>query len=174
MSPLRTDWTILAKRGVNRVYIVADNDAPGLSAVPKISKELNCPTFLVQFTDQFPTSFDLADDFPKEFFKIIGSSKYYIGPTFRQLLHPCTYMTKKVLNISEDGKKIKEVPVMREHAKGQWLYAEETQSFVCAEFPSIIRNAETLDAMLLPFSDVRKNKRTYSFFFYRKNSKVCL
>lgn len=156
LSPLRTNWSILAKKGVNRAYIVADNDAPGLSAVPKISKELNCPTFLVQFTDQFPSSFDLADEFPKSFFQKIGSVEYYTGPTFRQLLHPCTYMTKKILTVSEDGKKIKEIPVMREHAKGQWLYAEETQSFVCAEFPNIIRNAETLDAMLLPFSDVRK------------------
>lgn len=71
LNPHRTDWSPLAK-GVERVVIVADNDAPGHAAVPKIARALAGYPVKVEalrFDDRFPTGFDLADPFPKGMFK---------------------------------------------------------------------------------------------------------
>jgi hypothetical protein len=40
MSPSRTDWSMLKREGIKRAYIVADNDEPGRSSVPPISKQI--------------------------------------------------------------------------------------------------------------------------------------
>lgn len=154
LSPLRTDWSVLKKFGITRVYIVADNDHAGRTAVPKIAKELRCPTFFIQFTDQFPTSFDMADKFPDRMFRAIGEKKYYTGPSFREVTNPATYMTD-IVHVDDGTKKGKDVPVLREHAKGQWIFAEELGLFVNAEMPDIVRSPEQLDMMLMSFSDKR-------------------
>jgi len=73
LSPYRTDWSAIQRMGIKRAYIVADNDEPGRSAVPAIAQQLRMPTFTIQFTDEFPPSFDLADEFPESLFgKIEG------------------------------------------------------------------------------------------------------
>ena len=64
LNPHRTDWAALAKSGVTRAYIVADNDAPGLSAIKHIARSLRCITWSIQFNDDFPMGFDLGDTFP--------------------------------------------------------------------------------------------------------------
>ena len=152
LSPERTDWKILKKHGVTRVIIVPDNDLVGLSAVPKISRQLDCVTMMIQFTDDWPKSADLYDPFPEKLFRKIGDLKYYIGPSFQQCLHPATYMTHLIP--IPDSKKM--LPVLRHHAVGQWLYVEESELFVNVENPEIIRKADSLDAMLRPFSDTKK------------------
>lgn len=154
LSPHRTDWSVLKKYGVTRVYIVADNDEPGLSAISKIAEELNCVTMSIEFSDQFPKSFDLGDDFPKHMFKRIGKNDYYIGPSFRDCLHMSTWMTNLVPVPA--GDKIKMVPVLRHHCKSLWAYVDELELYVNTEFPDIIRKKEALDAMLYSFSHSRK------------------
>lgn len=153
LSPLRTDWSVLKRKGITRAYIIADNDAPGRSAVPKIAKELNCPTYVVQFTDQFPTSFDIADPFPESMFTEIEGHKYYNGPSFRECLHPATWSTNLVEVLDENTKKVKKVPVLRNHFKTEWSYIEEYEFFINNTFPEIIRKPAALDSMLRPFSD---------------------
>lgn len=155
LSPHRTDWAVLKKHGITRAYIVSDNDQAGRSAVPRIAKELRMPTFFIQFDDQFPTSFDIADPFPNNLFSKIGEKKYYIGPSFREVVNPATYMTD-LIEIDDGGKKAKFISVLRDHAIGQWIYAEELGLYVNSEMPDIVRSPESLDAMLLPFSDARK------------------
>ncbi len=70
-SPHRSDWSVLTKHGINKVYIVADNDAAGRAAVPKIACQLSpypITVMVVRFDDRFPSGFDLADEFPRDFF----------------------------------------------------------------------------------------------------------
>lgn len=155
LSPHRTDWSVLKRYGIRRVYIVADNDEPGFSSVAKISKELDCLTVSIEFTDQFPKSFDLGDDFPKSMFKKIGTEKYYIGPSFRECCKPATWMTNLVPIIDAKGKE-KLIPVLRHHAKTIWAYIDEIEVFVNTEFPEIVRKKDNLDAFLTSFSDTRK------------------
>ena len=82
MSPQRTDWDVLKEMGITRAYMVADNDTPGKGAIAKIAFRLRIPTFAIEFTDDFPATFDLADPFPKEMFTSDTLSRYYIGPSF--------------------------------------------------------------------------------------------
>ena len=155
LSPHRTDWSVLKKHGITRVYIVADNDTPGLTSIPKIAQELDCVTISIEFSDQFPRSFDLGDDFPRSMFKGIKGKDYYIGPSFRECCHSATWMTNLVPVIDAKGKE-KMVPVLRHHARNLWAYVDELELFVNIEFPEVVRKKENLDAMLTPFSDSRR------------------
>jgi len=157
LSPHRTDWSILKRYGVRRAYIVADNDEPGRSAITKIAEELDCVTMSIEFSDQFPKSFDLGDEFPSAMFKTIKKEKYYIGPSFRDCIHMSTWMTNLLPH--PDPKKAEKgatIAVMRHHAKTLWAYIDELELFINTEFPDIIRKKEALDAMLVSFSHTRK------------------
>lgn len=150
LSPLRTDWSILKKLGVQRAYIVSDNDAPGNGAVAQISRLLRIPTFHVQFTDMFPASFDLADEFPKEMFSDIDGMKHYIGPSFRECLHPATWATDTI-----QTSKGRTSYVIRETFAQMWTYIEEADVFVCTEMPEIIRTEAVANKMFAAFSDAQ-------------------
>lgn len=155
LNPNRTDFSVLRKHGVTRIYIVLDNDISGISALPKIARELDCVTFGIQFSDQWPKSFDLGDDFPKSMFSNLGGKSYYIGPSWRDCVIPATWMTDLVPMINDAGK-VKMVPVLRQHAKGLWQYIEEYELFVLVEKPDVVRKAESLNAMLKAFSDTNR------------------
>jgi hypothetical protein len=169
LSPGRTDWDALRKAGVKRAFIVADNDEPGRSAVPKIAKALNFTTYVVQFGDEFPASFDLADEFPRteEMFDKDGN---YKGPSFNNCREPATWMTDQYQN--PDGKG-SVTTVLREHAKNIWAYIEEIDAFVCRDAPGIIRNESVLNKMLAPFSHVAETSRLLIKAYQGRSVKLC-
>ena len=151
-SPDRTDWSILKKHGITRVYIVSDNDEVGRQAVSAISKAIGLPCMHVQFTDEFPSSFDLADPLPKAFFKETEGVSRWVGPTFRSLLHPATWATDVIPPTTNRGRpKV----VLRSSFKPQWTYVEESDVFVFNEMPEIIRDRNVLNNMLAGFSDAK-------------------
>lgn len=147
LSPQRTDWSALQKAGIRRAYIVADNDLPGLSAVPKIARQIKCITFAIRFTDDFPPSFDLADPFPEQMFR--GSRKFYVGPTFRQCLDPATWATDLV-----PQPKGRPIARLRESFKEMWAYSESADLYVCKEMPTRRRSDQMINKTLAPFSDI--------------------
>jgi hypothetical protein len=154
LSPGRTDWSVLAKEGIKRAFIVADNDRPGRSAVPKIAEQLHMPTCAVQFTSEFPASFDLADPFPDTMFSDDTMHRYYTGPTFHQCLHIATWATDLVT--PEKGRPY---PVLRDSFKEMWAYVEEIDEFVSKESSPIVRPAAILDRMLAPFSHTSETSK---------------
>jgi hypothetical protein len=147
LSPARTDWSALKRAGVKKAYIVSDNDHPGLSAVPAISYRLKMPTFHIQFTNEWPTSFDLADEFPSSMFKSIEGVSHYIGPSFRSCMHPATWATDLVPN-----PKGKPTPVLRQHFKEQWAFIEEADIWVNTDMPEIVRSESITNKMMSAFS----------------------
>lgn len=149
----RTDWSILKRYGIQRAIIIADNDAPGVQSVPRIAEKLDMPTFAIQFSDEWPVAFDLADEWPDHFFKTIDNKKYYVGPSYRDCLIPATFMTNLW---PVPDKKDKFVPVLRHHAKTQWVYVEQTETFINVEMPEIQLKADSLDKKLIPFSHVKR------------------
>lgn len=149
LSPRRTDWGVLKTKGVKRAYIVSDNDAPGVSAVAKISKELYFPTYHVQFSSQWPMSFDMADPFPKEMFKKIGGVTHYNGPAFTSVVEPATWATDL---IPHPEPRRKPIAVLREHFKDQWVYVDESDLWVLADMPHIIRSETVLNKMMAGLS----------------------
>ncbi len=147
LSPHRTDWSVLLKEGVKRAYIVSDNDAPGVAAVSSIAYHLKVPTFHIQFTNEWPASFDMADSWPQHMFKELEGTQHYIGPSFKSCLHPATWATDLVPN-----PKGKPSIALRETFKDMWAYAEEADLFVCIEMPDIVRNEQIMNNMLSAFS----------------------
>lgn len=154
LSPLRTNWKVLNNSGITRAYIVTDNDTKGKSAVTAISKQLKMPTFHIQFTEDWPPGFDLADSFPKHMFSNIDSIEYYIGPSFRKCMHPATWATDLIPN-----PRGKPSPVLREHFRDQWAYVETIDQFVCLDMPEIIRGEQAANKVLYKFSDTYETTR---------------
>ena len=151
-SPSRTDWSVLAKAGVKNVFIVADNDDAGRRAIPAIAHQLRLPTFAIQFTDEFPVSFDLADKFPD---KMRSKDNRYIGPAFQALLEPATWATD-VLHHPKGGRP---THILRSHFAELWVYADEPELFVCKVEPRIIRSADNLSKKLVKYSDSANTSR---------------
>lgn len=150
LSPYRTDWSAIMRLGIKRAYIVSDNDGPGLSAVAPIAQMLRIPTFHLQFTNEFPVGFDLADEFPKRMFRDIGGVMHYVGPSFHSCVHPATWATDII-----PQKKGKPLTVLRDHFKGLWSYVEEADIWVHNEMTNVMRATPILNNMLSGFSHSR-------------------
>jgi len=168
LSPHRTDWSILQRSGVKRVYIVSDNDAPGVNAVPAISYQLRCPTFHIQFTNEWPVSFDLADPFPETMFSRIGDERYYTGPSFRSCIHPATWATDQLPN-----PKGKPTIILRESFKNMWAYAEEQDVYVCIEMPEIVRSETVLNKMISAFSHSSNTTMVLQKHYRGRSTRLC-
>ena len=170
LSPYRTDWSVIRKSGVTRAYIVSDNDEPGREAVPAISQQLRVPTFQVQFTEEFPASFDLADPFPKSMFGKVDKVEFYTGRGFREYIHPATWATDMIPNPSGKGKPIAR---LRDSFRGMWAYVEETDMFICTEMPDIMRSEPVLNKMLAPFSHVADTVKLIHKAYQGRNTRIC-
>jgi hypothetical protein len=168
LSPARTDWSVLKRKGVKIAYIVSDNDQPGVAAVPAISQQLNIVTFHVQFTNEWPVSFDLADRFPDHMFKELEGIRRYIGPSFRACLHPATWATDLIPN-----PRGKPTPVLREHFKDLWAYVEEADVFICTQMPEIMRSDQILNKMLAGFSHTQELSRLIVRSYNGRSTKLC-
>lgn len=174
LSPTRTDWSALKKAGVMRVYIVSDNDDAGLQAVPAISQAIRLPTFHVQFTDQWPASFDLADEFPKHMFKKMGKETYYIGPQFRQCVHPATWATDLFQPRDEECKpKGRPVAILRPNFIPMWTYIESADVYVCTDMPEIVRDEPTLNKMLSAFSHSKQTASLIVGAYKGRTTSIC-
>lgn len=168
LNPYRTDWSVLMQAGVKRAYIVSDNDAPGISAVKSISFNLRIPTFHVQFTSEWPQSFDLADDFPETMFKEVEGKRYYVGPSFRSCVHPATWATDQIPN-----PKGKPSNRLRDNFKDMWSYVEEADLFVCTEMPEIIRSESIMNKMLAAFSHTNETSKLIVQAYNGRSAKLC-
>jgi hypothetical protein len=168
LSPYRTDWSMIQKAGIKRAYIIADNDEPGRTAVPAISQQLRIPTMMIQFTDEFPVSFDLADKFPEKMWKVTDRVRHYTGPQWRECLHPATWATD--LRANPKGKP---TPVLRDSFKAMWAYVEEADLFVCTEMPEILRPEAILNKMLAPFSHAVETSRLIVRAYRGRSARIC-
>lgn len=155
LIPERTDWSVLKQNGITRVIILSDRDEPGEAVIPKIADLVDLPCFAIKWSGDFSAGHDVADEFPKHYFKEINGKQYYHGPTFFDFLTPATQMTR-LISVMDDKGKEKKIPVLRGYAKQQWLFVEGQDLFVNVEFPQFQFNPEMLDKYLRPFSDTKK------------------
>jgi hypothetical protein len=169
LNPYRTDWSELQKAGIQRVYIVADNDRPGKAAIPRISFSLRgMLVFSIEFTEVWPASFDLADPFPKKMFSKIGPREYYNGPTFRDVLHPATWATDVI-----PQPKGKKVYALRKEFVDLWVWVESTDTFICKEMPEINHQMNQFNAMVAPFSHVIGTGQLLHKSYKGRTAKMC-
>ncbi|SDH65698.1 primase-helicase family protein [Roseospirillum parvum] len=151
LSPYRTDWDVLKKAGIKRAYIVADNDEPGLLAVPKIAQHLRMPTFQIRFDDTFPVAFDLADPFPERMLRERKGCRVYVGPSFQDCLAPATWATDLIPN-----PRGKPSPVLRPEFAEQWGVVVTPPVFVNTHLNGRVLSKAEFDRAVRPFSHVKE------------------
>lgn len=169
-APNRTNWSSLAKSGIDRAYIVADNDEEGRSAIAKISKALRMVVMSIEFNDRFPRAFDLADDFPADMFTETEGRLFYTGPSMRTLMNPATWATDIRPNPAGTGRPI---TVMRESFKHMWAYVEEADAFICKEMPNIIRSESVFNKMVAGFSEVQETSKLLVKSYKGRSARLC-
>lgn len=172
LSPARTDWSVIQRQGIKRAYIVSDNDEAGVTAVSAISFRLRTQTFHIQFTNEWPVSFDLADEFPKKMFSVIGGMKHYNGPSMRSCMHPATWATDQLTVPGENGR-AKTITVLRDEFKKMWAYVEEADVFVCTEMPEIVRTEQVMDKMVAGFSHVKNTGQIMVKSYKGRSTRLC-
>ena len=170
LNPLRTDWSPLARQGIERAYIVADNDEPGKSAIAKISQKLKMVTMSVEFNDRWPQGFDLGDQFPEEMFESIDGKRFYTGPSMRSVTMPATWATDVLPNPAGTGRPI---TVLREPFKHMWAYVEEADVFVCKEMPDIVRSESVFNKMVAGFSHVKETSALLVKSYKGRSTSLC-
>ena len=170
LNPNRTDWSPIVRAGIDRAYIIADNDEPGKAAIARIAQKLPIKTFSVEFNDRFPRSFDLADDFPIDFFKQIGRDDFYVGPSMRTLTSPATWATDLMPNPAGKGRPI---TVLRDAFKHMWAYVEEADAYVCTEMPEIMRSETVFNKICAGFSHANETAKLLNKAYKGRSSRVC-
>ncbi|MDB9945047.1 DUF5906 domain-containing protein [Ascidiaceihabitans sp.] len=151
LSASRTDWDALKRYGATEVVVVADNDDAGRKAATTISKKVGLPAKLMQFSEEFPSGFDLADDFPEKMFKKESGRYRYIGPSPESLLHPATWATRPMP--SSQSNKVVFGPT--ENFLKEWVFITNVGLFVHRDFPASRLTTATFNGQLRRFSDVR-------------------
>lgn len=170
LNPARTDWSVLREQGIERAFIVADNDEPGKRAISRIAERLRCITFSVEFNDTFPAHFDLGDPFPDDMFKQANEGAFYVGPTMRDLMNPATWATDIVPSPTGKGRPL---TVLRDEFKRLWAYVEEADVYVCIEMPEIIRSETVLNKMLAGFSHATDTAKLINKAYKGRSAKLC-
>jgi hypothetical protein len=150
LAPHRTDYKELAKSNPTNVVYICDNDNAGKSALQKVSRLYKKKFKGVFFDARWPTSWDLADEFPKEFFE----KDIYKGPKLSDLFLSATWATEKVSGV--DGKKIS---VLTSAFREEWLHCIKPEVFIHKDAPNIMYNANEFNNVVAPFSDVADTAR---------------
>ena len=164
LSPHRTDWSALHRAGIKVAYIVADNDRPGVEALPRIVQELRhwpIQVMAVRFNSQWPSSFDLADPFPDSMFLNLKERRVYKGPSFNDQCRPATWMTVPNPVPAPTGKGRPPAPTYRlrkEALRQWWLVAHEKKPlFVPNHDRTRFFTEEAFNTAVRPFSNVLNN-----------------
>ena len=127
LNPYRTDWDSVRKVKPSTVYIVPDNDDEGYECVTKISEQMRCLTYSLQYPDGFGRGFDLADPIPERYY---DEFENYTGPYFDECVKFATWLTDLEEFIDGGTKKnpkIKRIIKLRPHVRGLWAYIPHIQ-----------------------------------------------
>lgn len=169
LAPHRTDWKPLQDAGLKHIYIVADNDQAGISAVPKISFHMKTKTECIRFTNEFPSSFDLGDDFPPEMFVEKAGGKFYTGPSFASVKRTATWATDTIY-----PKVGKPFHVLRKSFSESWAYVREADVFVDKLNPMNNMIAEKIfNNVTAPFTESKNLARLVIEEYASHEHKLC-
>lgn len=153
-NPWRTDWSALGESGVDRVYVVLDNDNPGVDAITSISRALSrWPIHLsrIQFDDRFPSGFDLANAFPMALY---GEDGVYSGPSMLDCTFPATWATRQIANPSGTGRPH---TVLRKEFARLWAVVEGEGKVMFVDINDTRRkvSASVFNSRVRPISHVK-------------------
>lgn len=151
LAPHRTDYDELRAEKPTEVVYVCDNDAPGVSALQKVSRCWGKPLKGILFGKTFPSSWDMADKMPDNLFT---SSGRYNGPALRDMMEAATWATEVV-----PVEKGRPVTVLRPEFAEEWLHCVTPEVFVHHEWPNRILTGAEFNSRVAPFSHVDDTAR---------------
>lgn len=155
-NPHRTDWGLLKRLSPSmKIYVVADNDAVGVNAIPKISERLKRPMYQIKFDKAFPPHFDLADEWPMK--KGDDGEPHYHKPSFGDHTFPATWATDAVPPPA--GKRGRTTYVLRDQFAEQWIYVGKPTVFIHSDRPERILDANEFAIWVASFSNTRNVAR---------------
>ena len=127
LHPYLTNWEEVRRHKPTCVYIIPDNDDEGYEAVPKISEQMQCLTYSLQYPDGFGRGFDLADPIPENYYE----NERYVGPAFHECVNYATWLTdvEEIVDNSFRKPRIKYLTKLRPHVRGLWAYLRKTDEW---------------------------------------------
>lgn len=148
LSPHRADYAVLRRQNAVEVVYVCDNDYEGKAALAKISKAYGRQLRGVQFGEQWPPKWDMADPIPTGMFDSVG---VYTGPHIADIKVHATYAT--VSHQAEGAKKASYL--LSPHFAEEWLHSLKPDVYIHRNFPDRIYTADEFNDLVAPFSDVK-------------------
>jgi effector-binding domain-containing protein len=146
----RADYDDLKARKSEDTIYVCDNDHPGKSMLPWVSKNFGARLKGAVFDSRFEVSWDIADPLPEEFYNAAG---LYIGPKFK-LFHCAATFATEVIQPTQKGEKA--FTVLKRHFAEEWYNIVAPEAFIHKDFPSKIYTKKDFDIEVRPFSNVRE------------------
>lgn len=144
-----SDWSALAALGWSRVIIVADNDRHGLRAAHEIAQHFPANVFILAFDQRLPEGHDFGDDWPAELFDERG---FYTGPSYLDSIRPATWATR----LAPAEGRGRPAAFIRSEFAATVAYTVSPPRFVFRHRPSRDYSADEFNAVVAPFSHVRK------------------
>ena len=152
LAPHRTNYKELDFEAPTDLIYICDNDSPGKSALRKFSKLYKKSIRGVLFDARWPTSWDLADEFPERFFDKEENNRY-TGPSLKDLSIPATWATEKV-----QGEERK-IHVLNSNFIDDWMHCIKPEVFIHNDEPNVMYSVSEFNNLVAPFSDIADTAR---------------
>ena len=147
-------WDELRAAKPSEVVYVCDNDPPGKSVLPKVSRRYRRALKGIMFDKDFTKGFDLADDMPKHLFAKTGK---YVGPSWYDLLKFATWATKRVPN--PEGKAGRPLTKICAEFAEEWVHCVTPEVYVHRDWPFDILTEREFNNKVRPYSDADDTAR---------------
>ena len=151
LAPQRTDYKELSAEAPKEVVYVCDRDQPGEAALQKVSAFWGKRLKGIKFGDQFPETWDVADEIPPTLFK----RGRYLGPKLKELMKPATWATEMV----QTGNKGRPSAMLKYDFASEWLHCIRPEVFIHRDWPSDLLSASEFNSLVAPFSNVDDTAR---------------
>lgn len=156
----RTDWSPLRQRVPldAEIIFVADNDDPGVRAIPEISRTLKRRMHVLRFDDNFPQGFDMADPWPRSKKWLRG--KRLVVPPMHDYVQPATWATeakgepKAKAKAEGESKAGRPAYRARQDFVKEWVMATTPRCLINRSRPTYLHTTDAFDLDVRPFSDV--------------------
>lgn len=138
LNPARANWESLNKKKPAKVYIIADNDQPGIDGALGVSRWIRARVEIVRWGASYPPGWDMADPAPSN---VKGG-----WPQFNRHCLSGTVPFTLSYTVNEDGEEVMiETPniLFRE----DWKFVTGQGVFVPLERPGLSLKPENFDAM---------------------------
>ena len=151
LAPHRTDYDELRREKPVEVVYICDNDWPGKSVLPEISKHWKGQLKGVEFDGKWPPSFDLADPMDaKNCPKLFNKKGRFTGELLSSLMRPATWATEAVYKKDNPKPNMVSTRMFRE----EWFHCVSPEFFVHKDDPNTLLDAKAFNSLVAPFADV--------------------